>query len=776
MILQETPAVDDHINPVCPGDVKTLNPPGYREHERQEMTAANDNADPVLFKDFTTLPAQDYHKHEVQDTAVVVVVTNHDDPVRPKDLIASFSSDYHEHESQGTAIAIVNDHADSVRPENFITPHPPDYHECENQETAIAIVNDHADSVRPENFITQLPPDYHEHESRETAEAVVNDHADSVRPENFITPLPPDYHERESQETAAIVVVNDHADPVCTEDLVTLPPPDYHKHEVQDTAIVAVNNHADSVRPEGFISPLPRGYHQQESQETAVVNDHFHLYCYEDISSLLPPDYHEHESQETAVVVNDHVDSVYPEDFITPHPSGHHVHESQETARVNNHTDHDRPGNELTPPPLNHDHEYQETPEVVNDHHSDPVLPTDITPLPLPPDCYEHESQETPIAYEPYVYFSLFFTEDIIDYIVCQVNTQQNSIIINADDFKVFVGALIRMSVYPRPHMYNYWSRLKKYRVKEVVEHIDRHSFVRIKVALPFNDSKPDRRHDEILYIYKKMNEEFLTVPATPLNSVFEIPDKRNAQGRSKLFCRSSTDGFIHDVFMSQGDRVFENHHTQLDDEERDMMYQDKIATVLIKTLEDTENSTVYTYRMKTTNKLIHHLRSRYGCRYIPIEPVPRSSAYYQKSLDGILKYKTPLHKKNYRMDLFGYAIDLCVHNAWILYKRNCISLDVQPMSNKEFRLKISEAYLIKKVNLSSVKRYNRGTSKMKVCYPKLEEQHLPQHVAIVLMCTNCCSRESHWMCEHCGVTLCISEKRNCFREFHKALVYSTST
>ena len=52
--------------------------------------------------------------------------------------------------------------------------------------------------------------------------------------------------------------------------------------------------------------------------------------------------------------------------------------------------------------------------------------------------------------------------------------------------------------------------------------------------------------------------------------------------------------------------------------------------------------------------------------------------------------YKTPMHARRWYMRLFGYALDLCVCNAWILYKRECQAMRESPMSLKQFRLDIS--------------------------------------------------------------------------------------
>jgi len=676
MVLQKTPTVDNHI-PVRSGDIKTINPTGYHDHEHQEKAAAVDDyyytKPPDRPEVIVTLSSPNYLKRECLQTAAVVSVDA--DSIRPKDSrVALLSSDDHGHRSQESTAA-----------------------------AAAAAVNDRAHSVR---LLTPPPPDYCEHETTTTTTAAAA---------------------AESHRTPATATATAAAAAAATVAVVV---------EYDD-------NRVDSVPPEDFITLYPSGYHEQESQEIAMVNDDFDPSC-----------------NEAGIVYDHQSDPVFPEDITTR--SDRYGNESQKTPPA--HEPPDRYGSEsqettpLVPePPDRYGNESRETPPPAHES----------------PDRYGSASQDSPPAHEPYMYFSYFFTDDIIDHIVYQVNERLNHIIISAEDFKVFVGALIRMSLYPRSRVDQYWSRFKTYRVNEVADRIDKKSFSRIKLALPFNDRYDDSRQDDILYIYREIIEAFLTVPATPSNSVFEIPDKWKSSRRSGLFCRSSTDGFIHDIVMRPGKRTFENHHTQLDEEERHMTHQDKIVTLLMKTLENPKNSTVYSHRIGVSQKLVHTLMTRYGCRCIPFKTVSRSSAHY---IDGILRYKTDLHKRTCLMDLFGYAIDLCVHNAWILYKRNCILLDVEPISLEKFRIKISDTYMSKTVKLSPVRRFNHRTSKMEICRPKLIEQHLPQRIAAVLMCAYCCARESHWMCEDCCVTFCLSEERNCFTEFHKSLIPSTCT
>ena len=53
--------------------------------------------------------------------------------------------------------------------------------------------------------------------------------------------------------------------------------------------------------------------------------------------------------------------------------------------------------------------------------------------------------------------------------------------------------------------------------------------------------------------------------------------------------------------------------------------------------------------------------------------------------------YKTPMRGRRRYLRLSGYAIDLCVCNAWILYKRECEAMKEKPIPLKNFRLDISQ-------------------------------------------------------------------------------------
>ena len=149
--------------------------------------------------------------------------------------------------------------------------------------------------------------------------------------------------------------------------------------------------------------------------------------------------------------------------------------------------------------------------------------------------------------------------------------------------------------------------------------------------------------------------------------------------------------------------------------------------------------------------------------------------------------YKTPLRARRWYIRIFGYAIDVSMCNAWLLYKRDCKEDGKQPMSLKTFRLQVSEVYRGK----DTVNRKMRATRRNSVGVgtpplPKHGQRskqpdvktradvklaHMPVAVKQRQTCKFCSTKaevhRSRWMCTICKIALCLSESRNCFVAYH---------
>ena len=173
--------------------------------------------------------------------------------------------------------------------------------------------------------------------------------------------------------------------------------------------------------------------------------------------------------------------------------------------------------------------------------------------------------------------------------------------------------------------------------------------------------------------------------------------------------------------------------------------------------------------------------------------PCPDVIKQYNGKMGGIDKsdmlvhlHKTPMRARRWYMKMFGYVLDLCVCNAWILYKRDCNALKEKPMPLKQFRLDISRFARCHKAMTSRIAVTRSLSPEVPLIVPRKGQRleppsdqcrydpskmHLPVSVTIRQTCKRCSHKDdmhrSRWMCSACQVALCLSEKRNCFKPYH---------
>lgn len=151
--------------------------------------------------------------------------------------------------------------------------------------------------------------------------------------------------------------------------------------------------------------------------------------------------------------------------------------------------------------------------------------------------------------------------------------------------------------------------------------------------------------------------------------------------------------------------------------------------------------------------------------------------------------YKTPMKSKRWYIRLFGYVLDLCIVNAWLLYKRDCKALKESSMPLKQFRLQISSFCRACKPTLGRHLRLRAAAQQdatgVRIPSPvKGQRCVIPEegirydvslgHYPIVVDRQTCkyCSRKNHVMrsnvaCSICKVHLCLKTNSNCFVLFH---------
>ena len=151
--------------------------------------------------------------------------------------------------------------------------------------------------------------------------------------------------------------------------------------------------------------------------------------------------------------------------------------------------------------------------------------------------------------------------------------------------------------------------------------------------------------------------------------------------------------------------------------------------------------------------------------------------------------YRTPLKSKRWYLRLFGYVIDVCIVNAWLLYKRDCKALKESFMPLKNFRLQISSFCRAAKPTLGRQLRMQAAAradvTGVRIPSPRKGQRCvMPDeavrydvslgHYPIVVDRQTCeyCSHKNHVMrsnvaCSVCKLHLCLKANSNCFVLFH---------
>ena len=258
----------------------------------------------------------------------------------------------------------------------------------------------------------------------------------------------------------------------------------------------------------------------------------------------------------------------------------------------------------------------------------------DISHPPLP----EYVHKAPPFVPDAYVYFRMFFTDELLESISYQTNlyaTQQSvntTFKTSPEEIMNYIAVLLYMGVVPLPSLDDYWS--VKTRVPQVASIMSSKRFRLLRRTIHFNDnsqipSTVDRFY-KIRPVLNALREEFLKVQQTPKQSVDEVMvgykgkmagnlrqyiRSKPTKWGYKLFCRASSDGFVHDLILYQGATTFPSHPSQLEEDEKKMSLSCQVVSVLARSMTSSGTSGIYADNYFTSLDLVRHLQKK-GIRY----------------------------------------------------------------------------------------------------------------------------------------------------------------
>lgn len=166
--------------------------------------------------------------------------------------------------------------------------------------------------------------------------------------------------------------------------------------------------------------------------------------------------------------------------------------------------------------------------------------------------------------------------------------------------------------------------------------------------------------------------------------------------------------------------------------------------------------------------------------------PCPNIVRQYNTHMGGvdlmdmlISLYRIPLKTRRWYLSIFAQMLDLCLNNAWLLYRRDHDLLS-EVEGEKQLALKEFRYYIAKSLKMKERLQRKRpfidikATKKIKspvVLRPPTDVStdkidHFPIYTTKG-RCRICTTGKTNWQCSKCNMRLCLVKNRNCFYIFH---------
>ena len=153
--------------------------------------------------------------------------------------------------------------------------------------------------------------------------------------------------------------------------------------------------------------------------------------------------------------------------------------------------------------------------------------------------------------------------------------------------------------------------------------------------------------------------------------------------------------------------------------------------------------------------------------------------------LDSLIaKYRYRIRSRRWYLYLFWHTITTALGQAWILYRKDAQSLNIDKklwLSHRHFQADVAGAIIMQNVMVRKRGRPSAGSGELPTTYSPRQTRSAPSddvrydgvgHLTIKVekrgRCTSCPNGFTNTYCGKCKVRLCFTNKRNCFKFFHE--------
>lgn len=163
--------------------------------------------------------------------------------------------------------------------------------------------------------------------------------------------------------------------------------------------------------------------------------------------------------------------------------------------------------------------------------------------------------------------------------------------------------------------------------------------------------------------------------------------------------------------------------------------------------------------------------RTEDGCsQRVPL-PRPTAVTEFNKYMGGVdtsgqMLSTNSVQRKTRRWDVtvFQHLLDIAVTNSYIIHKELCLTLEQKPLSRQDFQEQLCAELL--DVPLAQPAQ-TTGQGHFPCPTSRGRDIETGQRASKGRKQCVFCKRSTPWMCEKCGVGLCLQVHRNCFKIYH---------